>query len=580
MHVRKIKPWVVTALILLAVSLFALLPQIFARNLVLGSDYNFHYNRFYDAAMQIKTGHFNYFQSNFGFSQSGRIVNALYGPAFAYLMGGLLLLAGSWLKFQILTGILVYFIAAVGIYRLSRELGASVWFARLFGSLIIFVSWLPMWTQDQIFTGVGMAFIPYVLVYGVRMLNFKGERFWLPFALAMAVLIQTHLFSAILTVVALVPFFISGLRHTSKKLQLFTQTIIAALVALGLSANVWGAMWDVFTSNRLIGPYAVDNLQGNTTVLSFADNFQTQLGLILTVALLGLTVWSIVDQKMARSLRLSLWVAGAFALASSRFLPWNEAARKFPMIRTFIQFPFRLQSIMIVLLLPVIAALLSQWLPQQKAQLQRCVKVGLLAMMVLFAYSPYIHLQDGTQAFLGTSVFYRPAGMQTTTSMAPDRIRAAFRSSDLGKNLHEYNKGTTDYLPTTQTVNLTNPSIYPSLYQQYIDEVMKQSDRYHYTVTANGSLRLTWHQTTAKTRRLPIIVYQHSQTQLNGTTVHLLASRSRIGAPSVTGRAGNNTLVLRYQASRLATLSLWLTPILWIIALVYAGITRWRQHRA
>ncbi|MDN6268508.1 MAG: hypothetical protein L0J44_11775, partial [Tetragenococcus koreensis] len=80
--------------------------QMLHKNLYLGPDWVFHYNRFYDAAQQIKEGNFQYFISMYGFSQSGRIVNALYGPIFAYLQGLVLLLCGSWLKYQLVSNFL------------------------------------------------------------------------------------------------------------------------------------------------------------------------------------------------------------------------------------------------------------------------------------------------------------------------------------------------------------------------------------------------------------------------------------------------------------------------------------------
>lgn len=61
--------------------------QLYKHGIILGNDMMFHFNRFYEAYMQIKTGDFNYFQSIFSFDQSGRIVNALYGPDFSYLQG-------------------------------------------------------------------------------------------------------------------------------------------------------------------------------------------------------------------------------------------------------------------------------------------------------------------------------------------------------------------------------------------------------------------------------------------------------------------------------------------------------------
>ncbi len=48
--------------------------------MILGSDVVFHFNRFYETSQQIKEGNFQYFLSIYGFQQSARIVNALYGP--------------------------------------------------------------------------------------------------------------------------------------------------------------------------------------------------------------------------------------------------------------------------------------------------------------------------------------------------------------------------------------------------------------------------------------------------------------------------------------------------------------------
>lgn len=86
---------------LFSFSILLVLPQYFSGGIILGPDFLFHYNRFYDTAMQIKTGNFQYFISTYGFQQSGRIVNALYGPIFAYLQGLLLLLSKTWYNYQI-----------------------------------------------------------------------------------------------------------------------------------------------------------------------------------------------------------------------------------------------------------------------------------------------------------------------------------------------------------------------------------------------------------------------------------------------------------------------------------------------
>ncbi|WP_231496658.1 hypothetical protein [Enterococcus gallinarum] len=94
------KPTVLQLLVIFCVSLLLLLPQLFGRGLILGSDAVFHFNRFYETSQQIKEGNYQYFLSIYGFQQSGRIVNALYGPFFAYFQGILVLISRSWFQYN------------------------------------------------------------------------------------------------------------------------------------------------------------------------------------------------------------------------------------------------------------------------------------------------------------------------------------------------------------------------------------------------------------------------------------------------------------------------------------------------
>nr|HPI99784.1 hypothetical protein [Enterococcus sp.] len=95
-------------LVIFLVSLILILPQLLTKGMVLGSDAVFHYNRFYDAAMQIKEGNFQHFISMYGFQQSGRIVNALYGPLIAYIQGLLVLISPSWFGYQVFSRFMIF----------------------------------------------------------------------------------------------------------------------------------------------------------------------------------------------------------------------------------------------------------------------------------------------------------------------------------------------------------------------------------------------------------------------------------------------------------------------------------------
>ena len=112
------KLWV--SLIIIAFAVLLVTPQLLTRKVILGSDSIFHYNRFYEAAMQLKNGNLSYFLSLYGFQQSGRIVNALYGPFFAYLQGGLILISGTWFRYQIVSRVLLHILAESSMYAFAQ----------------------------------------------------------------------------------------------------------------------------------------------------------------------------------------------------------------------------------------------------------------------------------------------------------------------------------------------------------------------------------------------------------------------------------------------------------------------------
>ncbi len=120
--------------------------------------------------MQLKTGDFSYFISIFGFQQSARIINAVYGPGMAYVMGFILLVTNSWIKFQIVTSFLVNVFGAVGIYRIAFKLSKKSLASILCGCIYMTTSTLASWNISGSFTGIGSMMIPFVLYYGIEML--------------------------------------------------------------------------------------------------------------------------------------------------------------------------------------------------------------------------------------------------------------------------------------------------------------------------------------------------------------------------------------------------------------------------
>lgn len=86
-----------------------------------------------------------WFMTLYGFSHSGRVINALYGPAFAYLNGLLLLAVGTWYRYQIITSFLVFAVGGVGMYRAVHRFNVRGSIAVLVTIIYMTICWLPRW---------------------------------------------------------------------------------------------------------------------------------------------------------------------------------------------------------------------------------------------------------------------------------------------------------------------------------------------------------------------------------------------------------------------------------------------------
>lgn len=144
------KNWWAIGVILIAV--FSLLSvQTLSGNVIVGYDTFFHFNRIYDTAMQFKLGRFSYFMSNFGYCQSGQIVNAVYGPYMAYGLGLLLFLTHSWVWFQIISGFILLFVAGIGAYALFRRLKINYWLATFGAIIFLSQNFITYWMTSSAF---------------------------------------------------------------------------------------------------------------------------------------------------------------------------------------------------------------------------------------------------------------------------------------------------------------------------------------------------------------------------------------------------------------------------------------------
>lgn len=583
----KSRQQLVTTVIIVAAALVFIMPQLFNKSLLLGTDYNFHFNRIYDAAMQIRHHNYNFMQSNYGFSQSGRIVNALYGPLGTYMLGGLLLLAGSWLRFQLLTGFLVALLAGTSMYLFASRLGLRRNWSRMAAALYIFTSWIPMWSLNQSAAGIGMAMMPLVLLTGVRLLYMHPNwRSALALGLSMGALIQIHLMSAVLAVVALIPLAIVALLHQrDRRGPILANGILAAVIAILLSANFLAAFYNVTHGNQIVGTFGVIDMYSNSASLSFADSFQTMVGLIFSIGFVFAAIYALISKRMDTLLRTITLTGAAFLLLSLRIMPWDAFAKHVIGVKNLIQFPNRFLAVAIPLLL-VGLLLIIQDLPilnPKQDEAQRMAIALQTTVVILFAFQPLslmmskaVQWQNGNG--VSNNAIHTAVHMKTTTGFSTKQIQASFDSGDLSTPLHDYYNGVIDYLPlpntgATGTYNAQTPQ-YEALAAQYEQQlaVPTRTSRFHKTVAAGGTLQTTFRSKRAQRVRLPVVLYTSSKLRLNGRVV--TPKLNKLGMPTVKAKAGRNVVQLSYQEPAYLKLAIRGTVVAWLIlGLAWLGLS-------
>lgn len=554
-------------------SLLLLLPHLLTRGMVTGADLIFHYNRFYDAAMQLKEGNFSPFISLYGYQQSGRIVNALYGPLFAYLQGGLVLLSGTWFRYQILSNLLLGVVSSSSLYALMRVLKVRYRFAILFSLFFVTTYSIQYWWATQGFTSWGVALFPLCLIPAVRFLQTKTVPVvWM--AGAVGLMLQVHMLSTLFLVLAYGLLFFLGWVTARDKWRIVGQVLVSIGIFLVLTANIWLPLVHINLENTLVPPFINKKFVSNTVTWSKTLFLYYPYSLpAVFLAYLGLTLrqWK----------RHTLAVAGVsltyvlFFVLSTNLFPWQLVAGKGITLVELIQFPFRFFLYANALVLAVLAWQVGNL--SQKAQKLVTGLAGLALLVgVLFSWQESVKEIQGhyySDSFLIKRI-------HTTLYGTSDEVRASFHTKDLSAFIHLAQKSTPDYVPdlSLSTAPKTNEES-DNTYDTYRDQVILPNAGFDKQVQGK-SLLLTWEAATASPTALPVIIYQGSQVVLNGQEVSRAdLNLSTIGVPTVQGQAGQNQLILSYPTPW------WVVPILaislgvWLLWLVLAGLTVF-QNRA
>ena len=324
-----------------------ILPQVLNHAGIMGADTGYHFSRFYATAQQIQHHNFSYFQMNYGMGENGRIVNAVYGPFFAYLLGALTLISGSWLRFQLILVYLIFLVAGIGMYRLSLKVKVSRSVATIMSSMFLLTGYIVYWISSNSFNAWGGALMPYVLMQGAALFNEPKKHFnWLSLSVTMAIVGQVHMLSTFLSILVLIPFFIYGLVNTQDKKKMWIDVGKAVLLCLVLTANVWGAFLALYPTNRMAAPLDFSPV---LTALRLTTNGTTTFWVQIqevVLLLIGLQLIYLVIQHGSVNLNLFFTIEGLFFLfLSSDLFPWKIVQEHFPEISNYFQFPNRFTTI-------------------------------------------------------------------------------------------------------------------------------------------------------------------------------------------------------------------------------------------
>lgn len=524
--------WVSLFIIVFAILLVT--PQLFTRKVILGSDSIFHYNRFYEAAMQLKNGNFSYFLSLYGFQQSGRIVNALYGPFFAYLQGGFILISGTWFRYQIVSRVLLHILAESSMYALLKQCKVKTSIALSLGLLYATTFSIQYWTMRQGFSSWGAALLPYCFIPAIHYVFYQRVD-QVRLALSMALIFQVHVLSALMLVMMYLPFYIyTFVKVTaSKKKETIVKVLIAVILFLLLTVNVWGVLLYLRGANHLLDPFI--NREIGKNGIDGTARYWLYTPISLMVLLILQFVYAIVNwKKLARWKRILHFIYFVFFFLSTGLFPWQYLVENGNTFAELIQFPFRFFVPATILLLAITGLTVTRFVNWRKSiavLLFAFAGVGLIQNIMDTTDRVKSAAQDGELISIVKHT-YVEGDYQT--------ISLTMNDSDLSQFLNLVVKPTPDYVPIYGTIGKQNT------YDLYYENIV--TNQRTEKLIEDNYLVLTWQADEGEELNLPIVVYKDSILTLNGKELDKDDyNLSTIGTPTVSSQEGKNKLELRYQ---------------------------------
>ena len=547
---NKIIDYLIPIILSLVIATVLIWTELTTRSGLTLDDTAFHFHRFYDTYQQIQNHNFSYFQMNYGIGESGRIVNALYGPFFAYLMGSLLLFCSSWLRFQILITYLIFLVGGLGIYRLSRKVKISQVVSSIVTALFLTTGYIAYWPRSNAFNSWGAVLIPFVLIQGINLLNNHKTRFsWISLGIVMAIVAQIHLLSTFFSILALIPFFIYGLVLSENKRQMWIDVFKAVGLFIVLTANVWGAFLLLYPTNQMASPidYSPVLTAVNLSVAGTSTMWTsiTEVTLLLFIVQLIYVIFNFKSSKLNTFVTLEGLV---FLYLSSNLFPWQFVKDTLPAVTGYLQFPNRFTVVAYPLLFLGIGLTLNELIKSHGK------KLGMIASALAIVVVLFNVRADFNE--INNNITYNKG----ITSNAKE-----MKEKGLAPYINKVEINSPDYLPVRKKIKSSDIT-------GMLMSMSPQKNNFEQRVISNGRLEFTWKDSTSKVTTLPIFIYKQSELSLNNKVIKPKVNEIRM--PQVQSRKGKNTAILSFKTPIWFTILLYISILSWVLLIIY-GVFRW-----
>ncbi|WP_436341503.1 cell division protein [Lactobacillus johnsonii] len=547
---NKIIDYLIPIILSLVIATVLIWTELTTRSGLTLDDTAFHFHRFYDTYQQIQNHNFSYFQMNYGMGESGRIVNALYGPFFAYLMGSLLLFCSSWLRFQILITYLIFLVGGLGIYRLSRKVKLSQVVSSIVTALFLTTGYIAYWPRSNAFNSWGAVLIPFVLIQGINLLNNHKKRFsWISLGIVMAIVAQIHLLSTFFSILALIPFFIYGLVLSENKRQMWIDVFKAVGLFIVLTANVWGAFLLLYPTNQMASPidYSPVLTAVNLSVAGTSTMWTsiTEVTLLLFIVQLIYVIFNFKSSKLNTFVTLEGIV---FLYLSSNLFPWQFVKDTLPAVTGYLQFPNRFTVVAYPLLFLGIGLTLNELIKSHGK------KIGMIASALAIVVVLFNVRADFNE--INNNITYNKGITSNAKEMKEKRLAPYINKVEINSP---------DYLPVRKKIKSSDIT-------GMLMSMSLQKNNFEQRALSNGRLELTWKDSTSKVTTLPIFIYKQSELSLNSKVIK--PKVNEIGMPQVQSRKGKNTAILSFKTPTWFTALLYISILSWALLIIY-GVFRW-----